>query len=213
MRVDFYFDFLSPYSYLANHRLSQLAQEYVFDVEYHAMDLAKAKIAIGNVGPANRDLKVKLEYLKDDLQRWAGLYGIPLVFPPNFNSARLNVGTYYPVAKTVRAEYVQFAYDRVWGKGIAPDDDTLVDEIARNFGWDDAAFREFLSGDAGRAAYEAATDAAIARKVFGVPTIFFEGEMWWGNDRLFLLERALKDRREQEQEQEQDRRAEPATQR
>lgn len=197
MRVDFYFDFLSPFSYLANHRLGKIAQKHTLEVVYHAIDLSKAKTAIGNVGPSNRDLKVKLDYLKVDLQRWADLYGVPLKFPPNFNSARLNTGVYYPEAAGIRSAYVQFVFDRVWGRGIAPDDEGLLDEVARHFGWSERAFRDFVSGGDGLGAYDAATTAAIKRKVFGVPTMFFGEAMWWGNDRLFLLEQALKDSEEQ----------------
>ncbi|ASW04110.1 2-hydroxychromene-2-carboxylate isomerase [Paraburkholderia aromaticivorans] len=191
MVVDFYFDFLSPFSYLANHRLSKLAQDHSFSVRYHTIDLARVKTAIGNIGPSNRDLKVKLDYLKVDLQRWAELYGIPLVFPANYNSRRMNTGLYYPGAVAQAADYVDVVFHAVWGEGMAPDAESLPALASETLGWDRAAFGAFLSSDAATKAYDEQTQAAIERKVFGVPTMFLGDEMWWGNDRLFMLESAL----------------------
>ncbi|KGG89615.1 MULTISPECIES: 2-hydroxychromene-2-carboxylate isomerase [Pseudomonadota] len=189
--VDFYFDFLSPFSYLANHRLSVLAGRYGFSIQYHAIDLARAKTAIGNIGPSNRDLKVKLDYLKVDLQRWADLYRIPLVFPPNFNSRRVNAGLYYPAARERAAEYVRLVFDSAWGKGWALDADSLLAEVCDKLNWDLGEFEDFLNSENAAKAYDEETQAAIDRKVFGVPTVFWDDQMWWGNDRLFMLESRL----------------------
>lgn len=190
--VDFYFDFLSPFSYLANHRLSKLARDYSFSIRYHSIDLARAKIAIGNVGPSNRDMKVKLAYLMVDLKRWAELYGLPFLFPANYNSQRMNAGLYYSGAETQTAAYVNTVFNAVWGEGIALDSERLLALVCGTLGWDRAAFEEFLSSDAATNAYDEHTQAAIERKVFGVPTMFLGDQMWWGNDRLFMLENTLK---------------------
>ncbi|MDY6841407.1 MAG: 2-hydroxychromene-2-carboxylate isomerase [Pseudomonadota bacterium] len=194
MTIDFYFDFLSPFSYLANHRLSKLAQDYDVSIRYHAIDLAQAKLAIGNTGPSNRDMKVKLSYLTVDLQRWARMYGIPLVFPPNFNSRRMNTGLYYPNASAQAAAYVDVVFNAVWADGMALDSESLLGLVSEKLGLDPVAFEEFLGSEAATESYEEETQAAIERKVFGVPTMFLGDKMWWGNDRLFMLENELKAR-------------------
>nr|BAA20398.1 dioxygenase [Pseudomonas putida] len=191
MIVDFYFDFLSPFSYLANQRLSKLAQDHGLTTCYNAIDLARVKIAIGNVGPSNRDLEVKLDYLKVDLQRWAQLYGIPLVFPANYNSRRMNTGLYYSEAEVQAAAYVNVVFNAIWGEGIAPDLESLPALVSEKLGWDRSAFERFLSSNAATERYDEQTHFAIERKVFGVPTMFLGDEMWWGNDRLFMLESAM----------------------
>jgi len=191
MIIDFYFDFLSPFSYLANHRLSILSKRYGCSINYHAIDLAQAKIAIGNIGPSNRDLKTKLEYLKVDLQRWADLYEIPLVFPPNFNSRGMNTGLYYPADKGRAEEYVHLVFDLAWGKGLALDGDSLLAQVCENLNWNIGEFKDFLCSENAAKAYDYETQAAIDRKVFGVPTVFLDDQMWWGNDRLFMLESVL----------------------
>lgn len=193
--VTLYFDFLSPYAYLARHRLCQLAEKHGWRIAYRAIDLGRVKLAIGNTGPANREMPIKLAHLNVDLQRWARIYGITLKFPANFRSARLNAGLYFPGGRDVETKYVRTAYELVWGQGLAPDADATSDALTEAMGWDQTAFAEFADGAEGQAALTAATEEAIRRHVFGVPTMIADGEMWWGNDRLFLLERHLTERR------------------
>lgn len=189
----FYFDFLSPFSYLARHELERISMRSGanIDIEYRAIDLMQAKKAIGNTGPGNRDLPIKLNHIKTDLQRWAGHYGIPLKFPPNFNSALLNKGLYFPACQGREAAYVKHAFDLVWGLGEAPDGPDTLAKTAAHMGWDLHEFRFFVHETWADAKYETSTQEAIHRQVFGVPTMVVGEEMWWGNDRLFFLEQFL----------------------
>ena len=189
--IRFYFDFLSPYAYLARHRLIELSTKNGWKIDYRSIDLGQAKKAIGNIGPANRDMPVKLEYLKNDLLRWAALYGIPLEFPANYNSSRLNIGLYYESCKGRESDYVRKAFDHVWGLGEAPDSPQTLDAIARQMGWDSDEFAEFTDSETGLQMYRETTNEAVSKKVFGVPTMIAGEEMWWGDDRLFLVEEYL----------------------
>ncbi|MBY4598632.1 2-hydroxychromene-2-carboxylate isomerase [Ottowia caeni] len=191
VQVRFYFDFLSPYAYLAQHRLKALSASHGWQIDFRSIDLSQAKKAIGNVGPANRDMPVKLAYLAKDLSRWAALYGIPLTFPPNYNSSGLNVGLYYGPCKGREAEYVSTAYGLVWGLGQAPDDPKTLESVASHMKWDVDDFIEFTHSEPGLQAYRKSTEDAIAQHIFGVPTMAVGDEMWWGNDRLSLLEKHL----------------------
>ncbi|KIC79250.1 MULTISPECIES: 2-hydroxychromene-2-carboxylate isomerase [unclassified Pseudomonas] len=186
--VDFYFDFISPFSYLANYRLNQVAQDRRVSICYHAIDLAAAKKAIGNIGPSNRELPVKLSYLTVDLMRWAEIYRIDLRFIPNFNSRSLNVGSFFAKDESERSRYVNFAFGRTWGVGQAPDDVEVLSEVASEMQWNKEDFFAFIESPKGRAAYEESTEKAIERKVFGVPFMCVDDKSWWGNDRIFMLE-------------------------
>lgn len=189
--VRFYFDFLSPFAYLAQHELALMAQRHGWRTEFRSIELGKAKQAIGNIGPGNRDMPVKLAYLKRDLARWAELYGITLVFPPNYASERLNAGLYFPACQGHEGRYVAAAYALVWGQGKAPDAPEVLHAVARSMGWDPDEFMRWTDSQAGRDALARSTQEAIDRRVFGVPTMLVDDEMWWGNDRLFMLEQHL----------------------
>lgn len=190
-RIDFYLDFLSPYSYLANYRLCQIGREQEAEIAYHAIDLAQAKIAVGNVGPSNRDMPVKLSYLRTDLARWARIYDIPFAFIPNYNSRQLNTGLYYPEARGREGEYVDAAFSVTWAVGGAPDSLHALTAVANQLRWNASEFLEFVDSSSGASRYQQATSDAIARHIFGVPTMCVNEEIWWGNDRLFLLEKFL----------------------
>lgn len=189
--VHFHFDFLSPYAYLARHGLVAMAARRGFAIAYHPVDLAALKLAIGNNGPANRDLPVKLRYLHQDLVRWAAHYGIPLAVVRNHHSRLLNMGTYFASGAEETARYVALGFQRGWGEGGALDDGDLLAGIARDMGWDRARFFDFLASPEAAARYEQGTRQAIAAGIFGVPTMVADGQMWWGNDRLMFLEAHL----------------------
>lgn len=190
--VDFHFDFLSPFSYLARHRLDEIATQTGARIVWHAIDLAAAKKAAGNTGPGTRDMPVKLAYSKADLGRWVAEYDVPFRWVGNYASRQLNIGLYYARQQDREADYVRAAFHAGWGEGGTLDDPALLRRVATGLGFDADAFLRYIESPAGAAAYEAETAAAIAKGIFGVPTMTIGDAMWWGNDRLFWVERALK---------------------
>lgn len=189
--IVFYFDFLSPFAYLARYRLVEIAHQYGSRIDYRPIDLAQAKHAIGNTGPTNRELPVKLAYLMKDFQRWAARYGAPFSLVKNHNSRLLNLGTFYAQQKGQTGDYVELSFRYTWGKGGAPDDSQLHRSIASELGWNEQAFLFFIASKEAEEKYEKNNCEAIERGVFGVPTMCVGDEMWWGNDRLDFLEEHL----------------------
>ncbi len=190
-KIEFFFDLMSPFAYLASHRLAKIAQKYDVSVAYKAIDLSKAKLAIGNDGPSNRSLPVKLHYLMTDLQRWAKRYDIALTPVKNHNSHLLNVGLLYAIDRDQSAQYVATAFRHTWGEGGAPDDIELLGRVASQMGWKNDDFQGFIYSAAATQRYGQYTDDAIKKGVFGVPTVIVDGHMWWGNDRLDFVEEYL----------------------
>lgn len=88
--IDFYFDILSPFSHLARGELVRIAETHDCDIAWHAVDLTVLKNAVGNTGPGNRDMPVKLAYMKVDIARWAAEYRVPLSWVGNFASRQHN---------------------------------------------------------------------------------------------------------------------------
>lgn len=182
--VDFYFDFMSPYAYLAHHRLSGLARSQGWELAYHPIDLAQAKLAVGNTGPANRDMPVKHRYMRIDLKRWADLYGVPFMPPAAYGPERINRGAFYALERGCAQAYVSFVWQRIWGEGAAMDSESLLQEAAGAMGWDAEEFIAYTGSDEAARRLRASNEAATQRGVFGVPTMAIGTDMWWGNDRL-----------------------------
>lgn len=186
--VDFYFDFLSPFAYLAHGELIRLCHEYGWMIAYKPIDLDRVKKAAGNTGPSNREIPVKLRYLMVDIRRWAARYGgLPVQFPKNLVSERMNIGTFYAQERNQAEDYVREGFKLGWGEGGDLNDDALLARLAGTMGWSADEFLAYLVGSKGRAAFDRTIDEAIRRGVFGVPTMMIGDEMWWGNDRLFFV--------------------------
>lgn len=190
--IDFYFDFLSPYSYLAHCRLPELATGYGYQLAYRPIDLNAAKLAAGNTGPATAQMPKKLRYAVADLTRWAERYGIPLAFakvPPV--TERANKGTYFALDRGQGPAYVGALWDATFGSGGEFNSDEVLSRVARQLGWSAEEFLEYVdSATAGRL-YAEGNRQAQERGVFGSPTMMIGDEMWWGNDRLDFLEEYL----------------------
>ncbi len=186
-QLDFYFDFMSPFAYLAFQKMPELAKRYELDINYHVIDLPAAKKAAGNTGPRNVDIPPKIRYLKTDLDRWAHRYGVPLKFPPSLNSTRMNIGTFYATDRGVTEAYIRQAWAFCWGAGGDLDSNDGLSSIATSMGWDPNEFLGFVGSASAGERYNESNSAAQHRGVFGVPTMMFRDQMWWGNDRLDFM--------------------------
>lgn len=191
--IDFYFDFLSPYAYYARHRLVQIAAEHGAAIRYLPADLKRLKLAAGNTGPATVQMPRKLAYAISDFQRWAERYGIPAATSPAcFDSKELNLGVFHAIEQGRAAAYVESVFAAVWGQGGAKQAPALIlQDAAQYAGLDLTALQAAIASESAAKAAEAVFEQATARGVFGVPTMVLDGQLWWGNDRLFMLEEQL----------------------
>jgi 2-hydroxychromene-2-carboxylate isomerase len=191
--IDFYFDFISPFSYLAYQRLPQLAARYGYALGYHVADLATLKRLCGNTAPRMVEMPLKLEYSRIDQQRWAARYGVPIK-PPlgSHDSSWLNRGTFYAAEKGNVAEYVTAVWTHMRRDGRDLAEESTWREVAADLGWNGEEFAAAVRSPESLARYRQASQDAHDRGVFGVPTMLIGKEMWWGNDRLDFLEEYLK---------------------
>lgn len=188
--IDFYFDFTSPYAYLAHYRLKMLADKYSYEIAYKPIDLKAAKLAAGNTGPANIQLPVKLRYIMADLMRWVQRYSVPFKVgkEASFESAQANKGTFFAIEKGQVRDYVSKLWLATYGSGGSMGSEDLLRDVAKEMGWSSKVFFDFLKSAEVENLYEQANTEAHSRGVFGVPIMIVRDEMWWGNDRLDFLE-------------------------
>jgi len=208
--IDFYFDFISPYAYLANCRLPSLAKKYGYTINYIPIDLHAVKVAAGNTGPSSAQIPSKFRYAGVDLVRWAKKYGVPFaVFTPKqddsaggapgnagipkelLDSSRTNKAAYFARDKGREREYIDLMYGNTFGAGVLAGDDRALRATIIELGWDADTVLGFVHSVEATRRYEQANKVAQAHGVFGVPTMIIGEEMWWGNDRLFMLEEYL----------------------
>jgi len=185
--IDFYFDFISPFSYLAQLKLPEIARATECTVEYWPIDIPEAKIAAGNYGPSNREVLPKIKVMKADLERWAERYGVPLTFPASFDCADWNCAVLFARQHGKAEPFVTDAYRRIWGHGIDPRGRNELAACATAAGLDAGALIAFVESPVGQTEYRKARTQAIQRGVFGAPLMFVDDQIFWGNDRLDFL--------------------------
>ncbi|HET9987587.1 MAG TPA: 2-hydroxychromene-2-carboxylate isomerase [Kofleriaceae bacterium] len=175
----FYFDYLSPYAYLAWTQVHALGVE----VEPHPILFAALLDANGTRGPA--EVPARRRYIIRDLARIAHRFGVPLVAPPAhpFNPLLALRVTALDMPAAQRRALIDALYGATWATGQGITDPEVVQRIASELGLPVDAVARAQSAEI-KARIRANTDDAIARGMFGVPTMLVDDQMFWGCDSL-----------------------------
>lgn len=188
--VTFYFDPVSPYSWLAGRQLDRLDRAGL-QVEMQPVLFAGLLGAHGQKGPA--EIPAKRAYTFRDVMREAAGLGIRVVGPPThpFNplqALRMCVAVEDAAA---RRRLGLALMDAAWARGLDLTAGATLVQVAAENGLDGAALLARAQQPAIKEHLAAQTRAAVAAGIFGVPTFIFEGEIFWGADRIeALLRRA-----------------------
>jgi 2-hydroxychromene-2-carboxylate isomerase len=184
MRVEFFFDFSSPFAYLASTRVDRLA-EGGHEVVWRPMLLGAVFKAVGTPDvPLFAMTEARRAYTRIELERWAAWWGVPF-----------RMATHFPMRSVLalrtflaHPDPVPFAH-AVYRAAWVDDRDIADPAVLAECG----ASPDVLAGaDGQRDALFRATDAALAAGVFGAPTFRVDGRWtFWGQDRLDMVERCL----------------------
>jgi 2-hydroxychromene-2-carboxylate isomerase/GNAT superfamily N-acetyltransferase len=189
--IDFYFDYISPFAYFGWRNVRAIAERRKLAIELHPVVFGALLSHWGHLGPV--EIAPKRIYTFKQCLRYAALQGIEMHGPKMhpFNSLSALRTSIAEVAKDRRADLVDALFDAIWREGIDGGNRIELRDALRSRGFDaDVLLARAEEGDV-KAALRRSTDEAIARGVFGVPTFFVGGELFWGNDSLEAVERAL----------------------
>ena len=192
-QIEFFFDFGSPTAYLAYTQLPRIAAECGAQIVWRPMLLGGVFKATGNQSPVL--IAPKGNWMWDDMDRWARRYGVPLVKNPFFiiNTLALMRGAAGLQMREPERfpRYVDLMFRAMWVEPCNLGDPAVVAATLQKAGFD-AAARAALAGDPEvKARLIAITEEAVARGVFGAPTMFVGGQMFFGQDRLEFVREAL----------------------
>jgi 2-hydroxychromene-2-carboxylate isomerase len=189
-----YYALSSPWTYLGWARLQALAARTGAAVDYRPVRMAEVFAASGGLPLAQRPAQ-RRAYRLAELRRWRDWLGLPLNLEPRF----------FPVDERLAAAMVlahgQAGGDMgalsgallaaVWAEERDLADPATLRKIAAEQGLDGERLLAAAGSEAVAATYQAYTEAAIAAGVFGAPSFLLDGELYWGQDRLDFVERAL----------------------
>jgi 2-hydroxychromene-2-carboxylate isomerase len=191
--VEFFFDVGSPTTYLAWTQLPALCAATGASLVYRPILLGGLFQATGNASPVSVPAKGK--YMLDDLGRYARRYGVPLRFNPHFpvNTLTLMRGA---VGLQMRdparfGDYLAAVFRAMWVDGANLGDAAVVQKVLGDAGFDAAAFAALVGDPEVKDALKRNTEEAVRRGAFGAPTMFVDGQMYFGQDRLDFVREAL----------------------
>ena len=185
-KVELFFDLSSPYSYLAATQMKPLAERTGAEVAWRPMVLGAVFKTVGNDMPAR--VPNKARWMFQDLSRWAEHYGVPFVMSSHFPVNCIKAMRLILVEPAKAQAVTDAAFRAMWVDDRNLADDALVRELADAHGLDVAAIEQPAIKDKLRAN----TDEAVQRGAFGAPTMMVADELFWGNDRLHFVEKALR---------------------
>jgi len=192
--IDFFFDFVSPYAYIASEWVEALAARHARTVRWHAVLLGATFAAAELKSPLAHPLK--REHMLRDIQRSARFEGVPFAMPDQLLASSLLAARVFWWLEDSAGERAAAAWGRAglrarFTRGVALDDPAALKTLAADSGLDaDAA--EAAWGDARwKVRLKRANDDAIAAGVFGTPFFVVDGEPFWGNDRKPQIEQWL----------------------
>ena len=191
--LEFYFDYGSPYSYLADTQVEAIAQRAGASLVRKPMLLGGVFKATGNHSPA--ELPQKSAWSTFDMPMWARHYGVPFQRNPFFpvNTLALMRGAAAAQIDGTFERYHPAVFKAMWVEGRNLNDMKEVAAVLSAAGLDAEKFGARIQDQDVKDRLKATTEEAVARGVFGAPTCFVDKMMFFGNDRLPFVELALKE--------------------
>jgi 2-hydroxychromene-2-carboxylate isomerase len=187
-QIDYYLTPTSPWTYLGHERFAQIAKRHGATVTVKPVDYGVIFPQSGGLPLAKRAPQ-RQAYRLSELARWRDHLGVPLNIRPKFFPADpLQAACLICAAPAhKRMALAGDCLRAVWAEEKNIADAGMLAEIAARNGIADAA----AAVARGKADYEGNTQEAMTRQVFGAPTYVYRDELFWGQDRLDFLERAL----------------------
>ena len=191
--LDFYFDFTSPYGYIASQVIDEIAARHGGATRWHTFMVTAAYKQFNATNPLTHAAKQK--YFQHDIPRTAAHLGVPFAFPPTWPENLVAAGRAFSWIEDRDPEaakrFAKAALRAYWAEGKALAGADVVADIAAACGEDRAKLRAALDDAAVKQRYIDKGSAILAEGIFGSPQVVFRGELFWGTDRLDQLEAAL----------------------
>lgn len=188
----FFFDVISPYAYLANARIHDVAENHGKEVTWVPILFAALLDAFGHKGPA--EIPPKRIYTFKQVSRYAYEQGVPMVPPPAhpFNPLLALRLASIPLPRPERRRLVDLLFRRTWAEGVGVTEAEELVAALDDIGLEGRDLIVRANGADIKAALRRQTEEAQALGIFGVPSFEVDGEVFWGQDAIPHLDRFLR---------------------
>ena len=181
--IEFYFDFISPYSYLAYQKLKTLNKDNFFKIVYKPILLGGLHNLGGITAPAFNVRKMK--NMKDDCKLIADKNKIQFQWNENFpiNSLYLMRG-YLVIDENLKKKFFEVCFDYYWKENIDISNEKNVNKILDTCSINKINFFKDIENSKVKDKLKKLTNLAFEKDIFGAPTFIVNNKIFWGQDRL-----------------------------
>jgi 2-hydroxychromene-2-carboxylate isomerase len=190
-RVEFFFDVVSPASYLAWTQMPELARQTGAEIDYRPFFLPDLFKEAGSASPISVPAKGK--WLFQDLKRFAGRYGVPFRMNRHFPVNSVNMMRALEAFRG-RPQFLALGdafMDAMWVSDLDVKDEAVMAELVSKAGIDPQEYSAIIADPAIKQKLADSTSEAARRGAFGAPTFFVGKFMHWGQDRLDFVREDL----------------------
>ena len=183
-QFEFYFDFGSPYSFLAHNEIRRIEKENSIKIQYMPIFLGGLFKLAGT--KANADIPIKGKYMIKDCKLWAEKYNIEFKFNNYFPIMTLNLmrGTLISQEDKFEKLYIEKIFDAIWKDGLNMNDQIIIDKVIKNMDINPKTFFLRTADIKIKNKLKKLTDDALQKGIFGAPTFLVGNKIFWGQDRL-----------------------------
>jgi 2-hydroxychromene-2-carboxylate isomerase len=192
--IDYYFSLVSPWAYMGHGPFMDIVQRHGVEVNYKPVFLGRVFAETGGL-PLPQRHPARQRYRLVELQRWRERRGLSFNLQPKHWPFDVNLADRFVIAVAVSGRspdaFLRRAYAAVWEEERNLADPLVVAALAEQAGLDSSALMDIATGSTTEAIYALNLENAVAGDVFGSPAYVLDGEVFWGQDRLDLLDDAL----------------------
>jgi 2-hydroxychromene-2-carboxylate isomerase len=193
--IDYYYSTRSIYAYFGAERIVALARQAGRRLVHKPIDLSRVVPASGSLAFDQRPSSHKHHFFGREIERWSEYLGIPVLTDPVHHFGDRTLSSGWVIAAQQQGADVDRLHIAIlralWQDDRDLSDAQVLSQITHEAGLDPAPLLAVALGAEVQAIFANNTEEAVARGVFGSPTYIVDGEMFYGQDRLMMVERAL----------------------
>tara|TARA_B110000971_G_scaffold197778_1_gene213854 strand:+ start:966 stop:1562 length:597 start_codon:yes stop_codon:yes gene_type:complete len=195
MKIEYYYGIPSPFAYLGSLNFQSIAKKYKAEIIEKPCDLVGGIFAKTGGIPVPQRSQQRQKYRLDEIERWSKFLNIKINVKPKFFPPKdPHLPAKFTIAANLLGTKVLFGHEllkQLWSEERDISDEKNIEDISVNFKINFKELTTLAKSEKVSKIYTDNTKEAVEKNVFGSPTYIFNNELFWGQDRLEFLERAL----------------------
>ena len=195
MKIEYFYSASSPFAYLGSVRFQSIAKKYNAKIVEKPCDLGGGIFPKTGGLPLPQRSPQRQKYRLDELKRWSEFLNIKINLKPKFFPPKdVHLPSKYIIAANLLGAQIVFGHkilEQLWSEEKDISDEKNIEHISNLFKLNFKVLSDLAKSDKVSKIYQDNTEEAVIKNVFGAPSYIYNNELFWGQDRLDFLERAL----------------------